>query len=274
MQCPNCSKTVKEGTSICPHCDAVLDESILGAMPSDDAEGEDTPPPAPAPKKPASKPTRRPAPISGTKPKPSASAVEGKPYAGKYSQYWTEEDGAAPSKAASRSEEASALATKAAADSASASTSEGEDPLREVRNIWKSFLDLHFEDKVTAAMGAASFVVAFFPWRSTLDEGDDMGMFTWGFWTALLGLVSILCIWLRKSGKLPGIPRSLMPLSAVGAGGLSLLIGAIYAFTAYEKGVKVGKAVVISEPAFGVFCAILCAGGLIVGGMLTLKREK
>ena len=79
---------------------------------------------------------------------------------------------------------------------------------------------------------------------------------------------------MRKTGKLAKVPRGLMPLSAVVAGGLSVVIGAIYAFTAYEKGVKLGASVAVSEPAFGVFAAILFAGLLVAGGMLTLKRER
>ena len=276
MQCPSCHKAVKDGTSICPNCDAVLDESILGAMPDDNAEGEDTPPPAPAPKKPAGrKSPAAPAAKAEKAEKPAAAAKSGSgAYTNKYSQYWTEDEAPAKKPSGAPAPSASpAPATRAELEEKGESASE-VDPLNQLKGVWGGFLGLHFEDKLTAICGVAMVVAMFFPWR-TVDDGDsDMGLLTWGLWTALLGILAVAGIWLRKSGKLASIPRNLFPLTAVGAGGLSLIIAVIYSFTAFEKGVRAGKETMIAEPGFGAVLAALCGAGMIVGGMLTLKREK
>ena len=270
MNCPSCKKTVKDGTSICPHCDAVLDESILGAMPDDDAV-EDTPPPEVAPKKVAK---RKPAPVSAAKPAAAAKAAPTGAYTGKYAKYWTDDETDSPSPAAAAMQQQKSNGSGAPEVPAASKEPSENDPFQQLKGIWTGFLALHFEDKLTAFSSFFLAVMAFMPWRTTVADGDDMGLLTWGFWTACLGFLSIAGIWLRKTGKLASIPRSLMPISAVAAGGLSALICVIFAFTSYERGVKDGKEGVLSEPAFGVFLALGCAALLVVGGMLTLKREK
>jgi hypothetical protein len=111
------------------------------------------------------------------------------------------------------------------------------------------------------------------PWRSTPD-GDDMGLMTSGMFTLLLGVGAIASIWARTTNKLPALPRGKFPFAAIGAGALSALICIVAAFTSFERGVKAGREVTTSEPAFGVILAVLCAAGVVVGGVLTLKREK
>lgn len=48
QRCPNCGKSLKADAAICPGCDHILDESILGGShstaPGDDADAGDTPP--------------------------------------------------------------------------------------------------------------------------------------------------------------------------------------------------------------------------------------
>src|SRR5256885_10954109 len=41
VSCPNCSQEVEEGTSICPHCDHILDASFLGDVSADNNEDLD-----------------------------------------------------------------------------------------------------------------------------------------------------------------------------------------------------------------------------------------
>jgi hypothetical protein len=62
VKCPSCHKAVKDGAAICPHCEAILDESILGAIPDDNDDAPENTPPA------------------------------SNPYRGKYSEHWTEEE--------------------------------------------------------------------------------------------------------------------------------------------------------------------------------------
>jgi len=287
VNCPSCKKPVKDGASICPHCDAVLDESILGSVPEDTVD--DTPVPEAKPKKkPAAKPgakpatgkkpaARRPAPVA--EPDPEAeeekkkdeapSFADGK-YKNKYSQYWTEEDGAKG--AAVEKAEAPLAPTSLSPDMA-----EGDqpvDPLEMLKGTWAAFLALHFEDKLTVAASMGAVISAFMPWKSTTTDGDEMGLLGSGFFTTCLAITAIVSVWARKSNKVPSVPRGKFPLAAVGAGALSALFCIIAGISAYQRGVVAGKAATISEPSFGVFLALIAAAGMIVGGILTLKREK
>lgn len=282
MICSSCSKKVKDGTAVCPHCDAVLDESILGSIPEDSVD--DTPIPAAPARRPApssKKPTtvaRRPAPVQRPAPSAPRPAAGKKPaFENKYSQYW-EDDGAdeggdedrAPQPAAARP----AGGGSAAYESDLGSGSE-TDPLQQLKGIWASFLALHFEDRLTAGSAGLLILMSLMPWRTLAEDGDAMGLLTGaGFFSVLLGAGALASIWARRAGKLAFVPRGRMPLAALGAGGLAALVCVIDAFTSYEKGVKAGRAVLVSEPSFGVFLAVVCAAGIVLGAILTLKRER
>lgn len=283
MKCTSCQKTVKDGTSICPHCDAVLDESILGAMPAgDDDGGDDTPPPAPAPKKSsgARKAARKPAPVEAepeAAPQKKPPASEGK-YTNKYSQFWTEDDPPAKPvtsqpKGMQMGASGEGIVPEAHPGEKASSSSDVVDPLETLKGMWAAFLALHFEDKLTTSAAAGLVVSAFMPWRTT-PEGDEMGLIGTGFFTALLAVCAVVFIWARKTGKAPALSRDKFPLGAIGAGALSALFCLVAVVGSYEKSVKGGKEVTLSEPAFGVAMAILFAAGIVVGGVLTLKREK
>ncbi len=290
MICTSCKKTVKDGTSICPHCDAILDDSILGAVPDGDDSVDDTPPPAPKPKaKPKApttnmrKPARRPAPISEPDPEPEAEPKDEAPsfqdgkYKNKYSQYWTEEDGDKPAKpakvAAPPAREGGLSVPDPEEDGPPGPSDAPSDPLLFLKDAWAGFLALHFEDKLTVSACAGAILATFMPWRSTT-EGDEMGLLSTGLFTFLLDVVGITSVWARKVGKVPSLPRGRFPLAAIAAGGLSALFCIVAGITSYERGVVAGKTTVVSEPAFGVFLALIAAAGIVVGGVLTQKREK
>ena len=266
MNCPNCQKSCDDGATFCPHCEAVLDASFLGDL-SGDTAGADTPVPAAPPpqaRRPAKKPRRR-APIEEPEPEPRVAAPrEG--YVGKYDQYWTEDsEPPAPLRQPERIAASPAERVGFKADV--------EDPGAQMKALWAGFLGLHFEDKMTAASGLGLAVMSLMPWRSTPD-GDAMGFLTWGFLTLLLALGALGAVWARKNGKLPAIPPSQLPYLSVGAGALSAIIAVLFAVSAYEKTEQYGKSVVSSSPAFGVFLALICAAGMVVGGLLTSRRER
>jgi hypothetical protein len=272
MNCPSCAKNVKDGTSICPFCEAVLDESILGAINEDTVD--DTPPPEAVKPKKVKKPARKPAPIAADEPppakpkdgpaKPTSGDDKSGKYQGKYAQYWTEEE---PTDMEMASNKARAEAKEQ--DEAGKVV----EPMEQLKSVWAAFLGLHFEDKMTTAASAAMALMTFMPWKTTT-EGDSMGLFGNGLFVLLFAVVAVLAIWLRKTNKIPKVARGSFPLLSIGAGGFAALVGVISAVTSFEKGVKAGQAVTTGWPAFGVFCAILCAAGVVVGGLLTLKREK
>ncbi|HEY3452821.1 MAG TPA: hypothetical protein VGK67_41135 [Myxococcales bacterium] len=291
MICSSCHKTVKDGTSICPHCDAVLDESILGAMPegNGDDEAEDTPPPKPAPKKPAAKAStgkrpaaaRKPAPVRAEEepPEPDEEPKARQPliqndgkFVSKYQQYWTEDDPPAKPPAPKGPQSGEGVVAELG-PVRGGHDPELVDPMVTLKNLWKGFAESHFEDKMTIASAAMLIVCNFMPWRSTPD-GDDMGLMTHGIFTFLLACLSLATIWARKSVKISAIPPNKFPLGTIGAGGLAALVALIFVVTSFEKGVRAGRTVTLSEPSFGVFLAIISAAGIVVGGLLTLKREK
>ena len=215
---------------------------------------------------------RRPAPISDP-PKPKAEVAQSKSsppkpttgkkpaYEGKYAEYWTEE------------EEPSDAGKPEDPDHKPEAESEVVQPSEQIKAVWSAFLSLHFEDKMTTGAAVAMGLMTFMPWRSTTDT-DEMGLFGPGFFVMVFAVVAVLAIWLRKTGRIPKVSRGNFPLLTIGAGAFAALIGVISAFTAFSKGVKGGQTVTTGWPAFGVFCAILCAAGVVVGGLLTLKREK
>ncbi|MBI5546478.1 MAG: hypothetical protein HY901_21565 [Deltaproteobacteria bacterium] len=265
MNCPACRKKVKDGTSICPYCDAVLDESLLGAI------SDDTPPPAPRKPSAAQKPAaRKPALVSkqssrdATSPRPAAAKKPA--YSNKYSQYWDEDTGRSASPSAASEEDG--LPEQPLPDAGATRESEMVDPFVQLKGIWSGFLNLHFEDKLTT--GAASFLIftTFLPWRTT-PEGDEMGLLTSGVFVFLLAIGAIASVWARRTDKLPAFPRNQFPWVTLGAGGLSALICVAAAIAAYEKS---GKSVT-AEPAFGVLLAVIAAAGIIVGAILTRMRE-
>ncbi len=307
MKCTSCSKTLKDGTSICPHCDAILDDSFLGSMPGGD-HGEDTPlpeeaapprasgpkktvparptraaaprtaPSQPAAKKPA---VRRRAPVEEAEPEeappePAAPAEGG--YVNKYSQYWTDEEPApkksAPRPAAAASAAPAASAAKPGAADPAAPGDELGDPLQYVKPVWNAFLGLHFEDKLTVISGMSLSLMACTPWHSTA-ESDDLGLLGWGFFALLLGGLGVVSVWARHTGKLEKvIPSAKMPLLAQAAGGLSALIAFLSIVGGFERAARNGKTELVGWPGFGAWLSLVCAALLVLGGVLTAKREK
>lgn len=228
---------VRDGTAICPHCEAILDTSILGPMP--DAHEEDAPV---RQKPPAKRPSR------ARKPASVASAQ------GDDVRYGTQRNPAA--------REPSETATAATLG----------DPFEQLRDIATSFRKLHFEDKLTTASAALLVLASFFPWRST-DDGDDLGILTVGFVTAACGVGVLSAVWLRSSGKLLGMLRRMLPLAVLGLGGLAAVIAITFALTARQRMVRTGVAIMVAEPDFGAYLAIMAATGVLVGAFLARKHE-
>ncbi len=268
MNCPNCQKSCDDGSTFCPHCDAVLDTSFLGSIPEGD-DGEDTPvPQAPAPRpsrKPAARPRRR-APIEEPEPAPQAEPEpDPAPGAGKYDQYWTEDEAPYQPPKLERKAESPAEYAQFKSDI--------QDPGEQIKALWASFLGLHFEDKLTAASSVGLFAMSFMPWRSTPD-GDDMGFLTWGIFCTLASIAALGAIWLRKAEKLAFLPRAKVPFVSLGAGAFAACVAALFAVGSYETASQFGKRVVVSSPSFGVFLSLLTACGVVVGALLTARRER
>jgi hypothetical protein len=310
VKCPSCKKSVKDDQAVCPHCDAVLDESILGPMPDDDAE---MPAPAPkrkapqkaaagttarapvkAPAKVASKKPLRPAPLPAPDPEeqpepedgeaeaPSAARQQDAPPASKYAQYWEEDDYDKKARAEREAAKGAAARETGRGPAAAASAKPGDDTGMEelteqikttLAAAWKWFAALDFEDKLTTGAAASLWVMSFMPWRSHVDTGDDMGLMTWGFVTMLIATAVVAGVWARTSEKLPQVPEKLWTFYPMVTGGLAALICLAFIYGSFESGHLAGRTVLRASPSFGAFFALLSGGVIALSGYLRKRRQ-
>ena len=267
MKCPNCQTSCPDDTSFCPQCDAVLDKSLLEMSlnaPGDD--GDFAPQPKaqgsarPHRKRPAGsrgehgprkrsadgeeRPRkRRAAPISA--PEESSVETSQKPasgsggYAGKYAQYWVDDD--PPLKKA----EAPVMSTEGGK---SRRYGEGiqvteydtgdlsalpNDPLAMVKDSWTGFLALPLFQRVSVAASVGLFFFSMMPWSTYIGESgyEDSAYVATNFLGLFLSLVAIASLVIRRSGSMPQIPRKpllLAPLAAGVVGALAIVLTAVY----------------------------------------------
>lgn len=257
MKCTACHRAVDDGTSICPHCDAILDASFLGDLPS---RGEDdTPVPQPLPsRRQGSAPKVRRAPVEelpAVQPGAFEAGERGGPRAGV---------GALPdaSVGIDESPEAETQPAGGAPD----------DLYLELSRSWAAFRRLSFEDKLTAVSAVALALMSAMPWRTSLADGDELGLLGWGLSSLALAGIAGATIWARMAGKSRPLSGSQWPMAAIASGGISALTSAIAILASFERTAQFGAQVTTAWPAFGAFGAVLCSGGVLLGGTLTLMR--
>jgi hypothetical protein len=296
MTCPNCKKTVKDGTAVCPHCDHIIDPSFLGA--DIVAGGGDTaeltlPPKSPAkpPAKPAGKPPQRAAPKPAAKPKPAPSSSQDEG-----------EDAVAsnPFRAAKESQNRWAKYAKEAEDDEENTrdlpSKKPPKPMRDgkpdelgadravaasdqLEGLFKQFKTLCFEDKLTIVAGLLATLMIFMPWRSTAEEGDVLGILTIQGLVSLAFIASAIASVVGRLGNyIPALPRTAFPLLSVGLGGLSVVTALVTGFTSIDRTMvhsPLGAVTIAnSMPSFGVWLTVAASGGVVLGGLLTFKRVK
>lgn len=136
---------------------------------------------------------------------------------------------------------------------------------------------LGLADKL-AFFGLVGMVLAcLFPWAETKDDGDVMGLMTYGFVTFLLSGAALgAVVWRLKGDKRRyGNPMTpwLMQLAGVGLGVLWALISIKLSWNSASA--KVGNAEIpLSRPAFGLFLAIVCGVVAGAGTMLGLRERR
>jgi hypothetical protein len=265
VKCTACHRDVDDGTSICPHCEAILDASFLGDLPS---RGEDdTPVPQPFP-------SRR----QGPAPKVRRAPVEDLPA----------RPGRTPPPAVQRGvyEPGGGGGPRAAGALPDASVGIDEDPEAETQpaggrpdhlpmelsRSWAAFRRLDFEDKLTAVSAAALALMSAMPWRTSLADGDEIGLLGWGLFSLALAGIAGATIWARIAGKSRPLSGPQWPMVAIASGGASALTSAIAILASFERTAQFGTQVTTAWPAFGAFGAVLCSGGVLLGGTLTLMR--
>ncbi|MBW1872512.1 MAG: hypothetical protein JRJ19_10625, partial [Deltaproteobacteria bacterium] len=181
MECPNCGKQVADDSSICDHCDYILDKSFLGQDFTDDddhASVEDDQDNAVAPERSS---RRRPEPEDGEEmdelekemqairerrrvvqtPVPTTTTV-------KESQTLEEESGKI-----------------------------SKDIEGVLGKYWKMFKSLSKPDKLLVGGGAGLVLFSFFPWVSFAGLASLIGLEVGGWFSLLLGAAIISLVFLR-----------------------------------------------------------------------------
>jgi hypothetical protein len=266
VKCTACHRAVADGTSICPHCDAILDASFLGDLPS---RGEDDTP------VPQSLPSRR----QGPAPKVRRAPVEDLPVRPAQAPLPAVHPGAFEA-----GERGGPRAGVGALPNASVGIDEGleaetqpaggapDDLYLELSRSWAAFRRLSFEDKLTAVSAVALALMSAMPWRTSLADGDELGLLGWGLLSLALAGMAGATIWARVAGKSRPLSGPQWPMATIASGGASALTSAIAILASFERTAQFGSQMTTAWPAFGAFGAVLCSGGVLLGGTLTLMR--
>jgi hypothetical protein len=270
MECPACNQPVADDAAVCPHCDNVLDPSLLDASPPDD----DAPPPPP--RRPARPPTRPGAkkvaakpgapkkrPATGAKPKRNLPAADDAPPPPSKKQDWrsqiSEEDW---KENAGRAPEAFVV-------------DRSLDPNDAMAETRRYLAELPLADKL-ALFGAGTLLFAtFLPWKETVEEGDVLGVLSSGVLVTVLAALAVAGIFVRTK-KISTTLNPLLPwIAQLGCTGFAGLWCLVYMKVAWDPTLaqsKIGNFEMwVSKPVFGLFLALLAAIVSIVGTIFGLK---
>lgn len=190
LNCPGCDGSVAADEAICPHCDHIIDTSFLV---------EEAPAPAP-------RPARRPAPGGGRPPPPRRRPPGPRPGAPRPSR------AAAPASAASRYGEAPPDDDDYPAPvPVSALSGHPEPPKKEaftapdeaIADFSRFYRNLGFSDRLSFFGAAAVVISCFFPWKSTLDDGDVLGIMDLGVIALITGAMVMGAVAIRVQRVMP-----------------------------------------------------------------------
>lgn len=275
MECPACNQEVADDAAVCPHCDNVLDPSLLDASPPD----EDAPPPPP--RRPARPPTR-PGGAKKVGAKPGAPGVKkrppgAKPPPPKRKPPSDDDDAPPPSKKQDWRSQLSEEDWKENAGRAPEAfvvdrTLDPNDAMAETKRY---LVELPLSDKL-ALFGAGTLLIStFLPWKETVAEGDVLGVLSSGVLVTLLSALAVAGIILRTK-KISTSLNPLLPwIAQLGATGFAGLWCLVYMKTAWDPTLArspIGNYEVwVSKPVFGLFLALIAAIVSIVGTIFGLK---
>lgn len=264
-----------DDAAVCPFCDAVLDPSLLDMAPP---EEDDAPPP---PKKLAPKTGARPGVKPAAKPgvkKPAtrtAAPVKKKPAAPPPD----EDDEPAP--ASNKNDWRSQISEsdwkenqgkgpeKFQADKAM-------DPELAMGETKQYLWSLPFADKLALGGSAGLLITTFLPWKTTVADGDVLGVFSSGLVVTVLSSLAVAGILVRTRKMMPNLNPLLPWVAQLGCVGISALWCLVYIVTSWDSTKAMSQVgnyqVWVSEPNW--FCMALAIGAAavsIVGTILGLK---
>ena len=273
MECPSCQAQIDEGSVVCPHCEAVVDPSLLNAMPPE-GDGEETNrPPVKASEKPKVRKVVKKAgdrPSSGAAPAVKRSSRQSMPEApppakAKKAADWRD---AVPD------EEWGNSRAPAAEVAPKEKTLDADDYLGQFKRF---VARLNLADKLGFFGAVATFVSCFLPWRDSVAEGDTLGVGSAGFLVVLTAMATAGAVIMRtsKSNKINGMLLWVVQLGASGFGILWCFVCIRLAWDSTLVHAAIGNAQVwASKPSFGVYFAILAGAVSVVGTVLGLKESQ
>jgi hypothetical protein len=261
VKCPGCSAEVAEGTSICPSCDYIIDDSFLGSapapVPEERGEGDTTP----GIKRPAPPPTR-----SGKKRKPPRKA--------KASNGAAHPSGPAPPPPPAPL--APTLPTRYAPESPGGRGAASYSPVfspEETMDDARLFLGgLTTADKLVLLGGGLGALCSFLPWKETAAEGEVIGLQSLGVVaTALMALAVVAMVGrARRSARVHPAVAWLVQLGCTGATVVWCLVFIKLSLDLTQaQSVDGNMLVPVSKPALGAYLGvvsgIISAAGTLMG---------
>lgn len=265
--------------AICPHCDHIIDTSFLsdevaapaprraaassgaprrtGARPSAGAGGPGKPAPRRRP------PPGRPSPRTPARQDASASRFGS-------AEYDPDLDGPLEQP----SDEVPSYENLRAPRSKTGTFTPPDEALREMSAFFKQ---LGLSDQL-AFFGALTIALScFFPWKSTLEEGDVLGMMSLGVVTLIISGILMGAVAIRVQRFMPRL-HPLIPwlvqLASAGFSALWILIFMRLAWDSTEVPSPIGNYTMMrSSPSFGAWVALIGAGVSLTGTLLGLKEK-
>jgi len=305
LNCPGCGTKVADGTSICPKCDYIIDESFLSvAPPSGNDDDESTaasqdprkaagasrtgrPAGSPgsrtgttgkvraaagasrsgarAPVSPGAKPTGKTGPRPAARPPPPSRAAEPEPKP-------EPEPRADPPARQPVPPPAPSPAPPSRTFSTGTKIVAPEQAMEEAREF---LTNLTRADKIAYAGASVVVLSCFLPWKETAADGDVLGLMSSGFLSLLLAGLVIGMLTIRVRRTLP----ALNPLVPWLAQLIFAFVCVLYTLVLLRLSVdttevrsSIGNQMIMnSSPSIGVFVGLLGAIGALAGSLLGLK---
>lgn len=311
LNCPGCGTKVAGGTSICPACDYIIDDSFLtGATeaPPEDESGTEAPPARPA-RASGRGASARPSARSGTGARPrvppsGARAAAPEEASGEATNIKSMDEilrsapqqraasggarpaprprpaapQARPAPAPRRQEQEPRVADYDPVPSRGA-TSTGEILAPEVlMEDFREFVGvLGLSDKVAFAGAALVVLSAFIPWKETAEEGEILGLMSLGLVAVLSASGLMGTIALRVRRWMPRLNVLIPWLLQLGLSIFTILWCIIFmklSSDTTEVPSPMGNAMIFnSAPTYGVYLGLLGALGSLAGTLLGLKEK-
>ncbi len=302
LKCPGCGAKVADDAVICPACDFIIDATAFSSEPpeADDASeaptplpgdvelpgdvtDEPTPPPGKAPKKgeqvtqvkrreeiEAARTLRpREGPQSAKRPAVSSRPTRRKA-AGAKPRRPTPAEGAVEDWHV-RPSQPRAVHAESSAESSTGHSS----PEEVIADLWHFVTELSGPDKLAFVGAAINLLLAFFPWKETVLEGDVLGVMSAAFPVFLLSVAIIAAIAVRTRELAPRLGPMIPWLVQLLAGCLCVVWCLVFIRLAWDS--RVAKSLIgnyetpVSRPAFGVFVAIIASALSVTGTVMGLK---